>query len=344
MLRTLKKFGGGARSIVTLLSSAAPLLIIGGLLYAGLFVKAEAVIQKVNPPALERRDNFFGLVAPEANTVWAAGSLGKIVRSTDGGKTWERQESSTNANLMSIAAWDAQNAVAVGNGGVAVFTKDGGKTWANGTVPPSDNPSKFLRVHVFGDTAWVVGEFNAMLKSADRGQTWERVMEPQDRGLNDIAFVGSKGWAVGEFGTILLTEDGGATWNVIETENKVSLMSVAFRDAEHGVAVGLTGTLLTTADGGRHWTVVPGLTREHFYQVIWDQNRWLAIGDKGVTAVGDETASNWSVGRVAQGDVAWRTQVVRAGDNYVVAGLNIAVVESAKFAVANKKSSEGTQQ
>ncbi len=342
MLRVLRKFGGNARALATVFTSSVPLLIIGGLLYAGLFVKAEARIQKVDPPAIELRDNFFGLTRADEKVVWAVGSTGKIVRSEDGGTSWVRQDSGINVNLMSIAAWDAQSAVAVGNGGAILYTHDGGRTWTAATVPASDHPSKFLRVRIAGDSAWVVGEFNAMLRSADRGKTWQRVLNAEDRGLNDIAFVGKNGWAVGEFGSVLLTTDGGATWNPVATANKVSLMSVAFRDASNGVAVGLTGTLLTTRDGGQHWNVIAGLTREHFFQVIWDDDRWLAIGDKGVVGISDADAGKWTVGRVTPGDVAWRTQVVKAGERYVVAGMNLAAIDDSKFAAGNS-SSEGSQ-
>ena len=48
------------------------------------------------------------------------------------------------------------------------------------------------------------------------------------------------------------------------------------------MAVGLTGTLLVTEDGGASWRDVPPLTREHLLDIAWDENRWVAVGDKGV--------------------------------------------------------------
>ncbi|WP_026295633.1 WD40/YVTN/BNR-like repeat-containing protein [Aromatoleum toluclasticum] len=336
MLRRLRKYGGGARGVVTLMTSSAPLVIVGGLLYAGLFVKAEAVVQKVEPPAIERRDAFYGVAAPDERTVWAVGAGGKIVRSEDGGDSWVRQSLNIDANLQGIAAWDDKTAVAVGNGGVVVATSDGGATWTRAEIPGSNNPNKLFRVRIAGDSAWAVGEFGALLRSTDRGATWTRVLPEEDRAWNDIAFVGDSGWLVGEFGALTKSTDGGATWNPVEMPNKVSLMSVAFRDARNGVAVGLAGTLLVTSDGGDSWKQVPALTREHFYSVVWDEGRWLAVGDKGVMASADAAAAQWQLGRVAEGDVSWRTQIARAGSRYFLAGSNLAVLDDGALRVAGR--------
>lgn len=340
MLRQLKKYGAWARGAVTAVTSVMPLAIIGGLLYAGLFVKAEAVVQKVEPSPIERRDRFYGVAVPAADVVWAAGSAGKIVRSEDGGRSWIRQASHTDANLQSIASFDAEHAVVAGNDGLILFTRDGGDHWDTATVPATSNPNKLFRVRIFGDTAWAVGEYNALLRTDDRGTTWTRVLPEQDRAWNDVTFVGSQGWLVGEFGAVMKSEDGGETWAPVAVgsgDPAPSLMSVAFRDAEHGVAVGLSGTVLTTADGGQHWQRVPGFTREHLYSVVWDAQGWLVVGDKGLMVRGDADATTWQPGRAAAGDVSWRTQVVRAGDRYFLAGSNLGILEAGVLSVAGRK-------
>jgi photosystem II stability/assembly factor-like uncharacterized protein len=328
--------GGGVQKILSIITQLLPIIIIGGLLYAGFFVKAEAVITKVEPKPIERRDNFFSIITPTEQIAWAAGTAGKIVRSDDGGKTWLRQPTPTLVNLQGIAAWDAQTAVAAGNEGTILHTTDGGASWKLANTPKSENPNKLFRVRVFGDTAWAVGEFSGLYRSTDKGANWTRLLPEDDRALNAIYFVGQSGWAVGEVGSIMRTEDGGETWTPVETENQSSLMAVTFRDATHGVAVGLTGTLLVTDDAGVTWRVVPGLTREHLLDVIWDENNWIAVGDKGVKVTSNADATEWTAGRLAEGDVAWRTQIVRAGSKYFVAGANLGILEDGKITVVGR--------
>ncbi len=335
-MQQAKASGGGIQKVLNVITQLLPIIIIGGLLYAGFFVKAEAVITKVQPKPVERRDNFFSVIAPTDQIAWAAGTGGKIVRSEDGGKTWVRQETPTFNNLQGIAAWDDKTAVVAGNAGMILHTTDGGASWKVANTPKSENPNKLFRVRVFGETAWAVGEFAGLFKSDDKGANWTRVVPENDLGYNSVYFVGQRGWVVGETGTILRSEDGGANWTLVETENKASLMAVTFRDEQHGVAVGLTGTLLTTADGGVTWTSVPGLTQEHFLDIIWDENRWIAVGDKGVMATADGEASEWKVSRMPQGDVAWRTQITKQGSHYVLAGANLAILEGDKLTVIGR--------
>jgi len=334
MLRRFRKYGSTATRGSTFLSSIVPFGIIGGLLYAGLFVKADAVVHKVDAPAIERRDNYVSLAVPAPKVVWAAGTGGKVVRSSDGGRSWVSQATGTPNSLLGIAAWDDQHAVAVGNLGTIIFTADGGNTWAEAKTPASSNPNKLFRTHIFDDVAWAVGEFGALLQSQDHGATWTRALPEKDRAWNDIFFLGRQGWLVGEFGTLMRSADGGATWAEVATPNKVSLMSVAFRDPQHGVAVGLSGTVMVSSDGGETWRQAPQATRESLYNVIWDGDRWLAVGDKGVMVTARAEANEWKAARISDQDLSWRTQIVKSETGYYLSGANLASLEDGRLVLA----------
>lgn len=322
--------------MVVLLTSAAPFLIIGGLLYAVFFVKAGTVLRSVEPNPIERRDYYFSLAVPDKDIVWAAGTNGKVVRSDDGGKSWLRQATQTENNLQGIAAWDARHAVAVGNKGVVIVTGDAGKTWTEAKLPDSGNPNKLFRTQIFDDIAWVVGEFHTLLQSKDRGATWTRILPQKDLALNNVFFLGQQGWLVGEFGTVMKSGDGGANWSVVSTDNKVSLMGVAFRDSQNGVAVGLSGTVMTSADGGASWTQAPKATKEHLYSVLWDEDHWVAVGDKGMMVSAGPAATEWSAARISSKDVSWHTQIVKSGARDYLAGANLAVLENKKLTIVGR--------
>ncbi|WP_374483745.1 WD40/YVTN/BNR-like repeat-containing protein [Zoogloea sp.] len=337
MLKAINKLGKGARMVGAVGTSSLPVVIIGGLLYAAFFVKAEPTTGELKARPLERRDAFYGVVAPGGATLWAAGSNGKIVRSEDGGTTWGVQDSPVVSHLQSISAWDAQRAVAVGNRGLVVVTADGGKTWKEVKVPHSEVANKLLQVHTYADgVAWAVGELGAVLKTTDYGATWTRALEEKDQAWNDIAFIGQAGWLVGEFGQILRTTDGGQTWAPVQSPVKSSLMSVSFRDALHGVAVGLAGTVLVTSDGGASWKDVPPLTREHLNCVIWDGAGWVAVGDKGIRVSAGPEADNWKAGRISDQDLSWHTQIVKVADDYVLAGANLALLHKDELRILGR--------
>lgn len=338
MVDKSKASGGGLTKVLNFIPQVLPIIIIGGLLYAGFFVKAEAVITKVEPKAIERRDNFISVAAPGEQVAWAAGTAGKVVRTEDGGKTWVSQKTKTLENLQGLAAFDEKNAIIVGNHSLILYTTDGGQTWNKATqpTPPKPEISKLFRVKIAGNSVWAVGEYNTLLRSDDKGVTWTRVLPEMDRNLNTIAFAGNVGILFGEAGLTLRSTDGGATWNEIKVDNPVSLMSLAFRDDKHGVAVGLTGTLMTTSDAGETWVSVPNPTNEHLLDIRWEGEQWVAVGDKGVIVTSNADAKDWKLGKIFEGDVAWRTQMVKQGPRYYVVGANLAILEGGKLAVAGR--------
>jgi photosystem II stability/assembly factor-like uncharacterized protein len=238
-------------------TSSLPLAIIGGLLYAAFFVKAEPEIGTLKARPLERRDAFYGVAAPEGSILWAAGSYGKIVRSEDGGLTWGVQGSPVITHLQSIAAWDARRAVAVGNRGLVEITDDAGKTWQEVTVPRSEWPTSCFRcgpIRTVRPGPWASGR-----RAEDR--RLRHHLDPRaaekDQAWNDVFFIGQNGLAGGRVRPDPAHDGWRSSWIAVPSPVKNSLMSVHFRDAQHGVAVGLAGTVLVSADGGASWQEAP---------------------------------------------------------------------------------------
>lgn len=62
----------------------------------------------------------------DINTGIVAGGAGAIVRTTDGGATWNIQQSSTVNWLYAMSFPDANNGTAVGENGTIIHTTNGG--------------------------------------------------------------------------------------------------------------------------------------------------------------------------------------------------------------------------
>lgn len=316
------------KRIFNIFISGLPLMVISGLLYAGLFIKPKPFGGHLQQPLFERDDRFYGIATAPEHTVWLVGAHGRVMRSDDAAQTWRSQASHVLENLQDVAAWDAQRAVAVGDQGVVVATQDGGATWREINVPHSGIANKLVRVKTLpGGLAWAVGEGGIALRSSDYGATWVRVGTDEDVSWNDIAFVDQQGWRVGEFGRIEKSVDGGASWLAQTGPAKVSLMGVAFRDERNGVAVGLGGTVLTTDDGGQRWHLETQVTPEHLFDVIWDGQHWLTVGDKGVVLVGDMDGHRWRPTRGAPVDRDWHTKVAVGATHYYFSGTQPLVTE-----------------
>jgi len=286
-------------------------LVVAGLLYFGVVFRPSAPVKAGADSVVNARDRFFGVAAVGAD-VWYAGVAGKIVHSADGGKTWAWQPTPTQANLQDIAFWNAARGVAVGNGGEVLLTGDGGKQWRRAAIPVPKLANKLLRVKTFGEgLAWAVGESAGVYRTANWGQTWERVHKGEDLRWFGVAVTGpSSALVVGEFGRISRTGDDGRTWIAVESPVKASLVAIDFKDARVGTAVGLDGAIVATTDAGATWAALPRATDRHLFDVLWAGDQWLAVGN--FVQLTSTDGHDWKL-RANPGERSyWLTEIVRA--------------------------------
>jgi photosystem II stability/assembly factor-like uncharacterized protein len=117
--------------------------------------------------------------------------------------------------------------------------------------------------------AWASGAGATVLRTADGGETWQKLTVTADRvDFRDVDAIDERTAYVLSIGNgpasrIYKTTDAGATWvqQFANDDPKVFLDAMSFWDADHGIVMGdsIEGQfcLLTTADAGRTWTRVP---------------------------------------------------------------------------------------
>lgn len=125
---------------------------------------------------------------------WAVGDAGTIVRTTDGGLTWQSVNTSVGADLVSVDFYDETHGWACGWSGIVLRSTDGGATWSQVGIPVGDSgynswsPVRFSAVIALSPVrAWVGGS---------RGDSFE------SDGLDFF----------GQDGVVRETTDGGLTW------------------------------------------------------------------------------------------------------------------------------------
>lgn len=331
------------QKLIALILSIMPWAIVGALLYAGLFIKQEPVIEQVTPHAIDRRDIILGVSHVEGDTFLAAGNYGKILISKDKGLNWELQNSTIDTHFQDVTTWDANHAVAVGNLGRVVVTDDGGNTWKEVDAPKSDVSNKLIRVHAYPNgEALAVGEMGTVIQSTDYGNTWSRLREEEDVFFNDIARVDENTIVIAaEFGNIYRSTDNGETWETITTDSPNSFMAIDFRDALNGVAVGLAGAIVVTEDGGATWVYhdtsqpkplkesVAGLAvgasesnTEHLMDVAWSatQNEWVVVGNKGRWMTFSAAIDAFDIRTLSDTDFTSHSELALTDDGFLAVG------------------------
>jgi len=185
---------------------------------------------------------------------WALAQNGSeqfLLRTTDGGTSWQSQPLEGDTTLSQLCVLDVQHSWAIESyqdsyAGVAQ-SSDGGATWS----PSSAATFRTLTaVEALGaKQAVAVGEHGAIVATAD-GSTWQARQSPTTVDLAGLSFPDADhGWAVGDEGTIIASGDGGASWQLQSSPTQLDLTDVSFAHATQGWAVGLEGTIIHTSDG-----------------------------------------------------------------------------------------------
>ena len=237
-----------------------------------------------------------GVSAVSESVAWASGAGSTVLRTVDGGTTWQKLTVTNDAlDFRDVDAVDAQTAyvLSIGNGPASRIykTTDAGKTWTlqfkNEDAKAFLDAMSFWDANngiVFGDS--VDGQLY-ILTTNDGGGVWSRVetsnlpaaLENEGAfaasGTNIAVFGKSHAWigtGAASKARVLHTSDRGRTWRVADTPlasgSSSGIFSIAFRDAKHGVIAGgdyrkekeAVDNLAVTNDGGITWTLVKGLS------------------------------------------------------------------------------------
>ncbi|MFA6233936.1 MAG: YCF48-related protein, partial [Bacteroidota bacterium] len=101
------------------------------------------------------------------DTGWIVGDMGRILRTTDGGTTWDPVPSPTLENLRRVMFTSVSTGTAVGDNGVILRTTDGGNTWdQQNSGLGSDLTSVFF---VDNDNGMVTGERGLVIATMNGG-------------------------------------------------------------------------------------------------------------------------------------------------------------------------------
>lgn len=228
--------------------------------------------------------------APEsgAKTGWAVGHDALILATTDGGRTWSKQYQGDDLqdSFLDLAALDSTHAIAVGAYGLFAQTRDGGKTWVRRKVLPDDAHLNRLSRSPAG-TLYLAGEHGTLLRSGDRGETWQPIPAPYDGSLYGVLALDSRTLlAYGIEGRVFHSTDEGATWAPVSTPAKALL---ATGTQLKGGAVFLAGearTLLAGTDSAKSFAPSPAALATAIAELLeLPDGNLLALGEAGATVI-----------------------------------------------------------
>jgi photosystem II stability/assembly factor-like uncharacterized protein len=277
---------------------------------------------------VDTKASLRGLSVVNEKVVWASGTGGTVIKTQDGGKTWNVMTvaGAEKLDFRDIEAFDANTAyiLSIGNGETSRIYKtiDGGTTW-NEQFRNKNEKAFFDAVACWDRNNCIAmsdpvdGKY-VLINTKDGGANWRPMdtdkMPPTKDG--EAAFAAS--------GTCLITQgknnvflvSGGTDARVFRSNNRglswfvadtpitkgtagSGIFSIAMFDAKNGVIVGgnyekpneAKDTFAVTSDGGKSWTRGEGLDGYRSGVTYIDKTSILAVGTNGseVTLGGGKT-------------------------------------------------------
>jgi len=240
---------------------------------------------------------------------WAVGDSAIIIATTDGGETWQRQNSPVDTVILKKVFFVNENVgYTVGMSGTILSTKDGGTTWVENES--SVDYSLWDISFANEDTGWVVGgdffltrKWGVILHTKDGGQTWEKQLETyspsffSSKLFTTISFVDkNNGWAfagdyVDSFSPtyVYRTDNGGEEWSIVGVAD-APLFEMSMIPFDTMWAGGFV--FAKSDDGGLNWDYKGGNVAFGF---VWDvqaingKTGWVGAGSLLFTEDGMET-------------------------------------------------------
>lgn len=203
------------------------------------------------------------------------GDVGTIIKTTDGGESWETFSIGQRLNLYCLCWLDLNNCWAAGDSGLILYSSDGGINW----IVQSSELSICFNAISFSDSLHgsVVGNRGVIYYTQNGGNSWHKADSVIYNDLHGVCLSDSlHGWAVGNSGIILATISGGMFWTQQNSTVGHNLNEVEFFNNMVGWVVGYGGTLLKTTDGGVNWyqTNYPSYLFIRSLSVVDSMNLW----------------------------------------------------------------------
>jgi photosystem II stability/assembly factor-like uncharacterized protein len=192
----------------------------------------------------------------------------RLVRTTDGGKSWVSLSASAR-RLQAVAFASPGRAVSVGVRGTTVTSDDGGATFSplGGALPGRFNGLRSSGAGV----AYAYGDRGSLARTTDGGLTWTEIDAATSDTVRDVSYVS------------LRTDNAGNSWQILNAGTALRPQAVAALSSAIVVLAGPVGVRRST-DGGQTFKANPDkvIREDSLFGIDHSGGVVLAFGPKAL--------------------------------------------------------------
>jgi len=253
------------------------------------------------------RATLTGVYFHDKQNGWIVGHDAVILRTTDGGKQWQKVYDDPEGETPLFDIWfrDEKQGLAIGAYGLYFVSEDGGVNWdiselndnkttdnTDGDESKAEDDDDFLDSYdlhlnsiALADNGklYIVAEAGKVYRSDDSGTSWVSLALPYIGSLFGVLPIeGDTVLVFGLRGHLFRSENAGENWQEIETPTQEMLTNGIYTN--DGIYItGLGGTILKSNDKGQSFVLQEQGHRDGFTAIIKSpEGKLITVGEKGV--------------------------------------------------------------
>lgn len=263
-----------------------------------------AYAYKSNPSFVSKSDwiplstntdlNLYSIDFLSASTGFACGEGGTLLKTTDGGNSWQQIFFADSIDLNYIKFPSLDLGIITTDSGKIYISRDAGISWYSQSLNVSEKLSSIFFID--RNIGFITGSNGLIMKTSDRGYNWVL----QNSGTSEYLFNSffsdrDNGFVVGWNGTVLKTTNQGTDWVIVSIPTRNYLKGIWMFDKNNFIVMGAGGEIFNTNDGGLKWNKIETKTMSGLTAISFiDDNLGFITSSRGEVLITTNGGKTWT--------------------------------------------------